>query len=396
MEKLFSVLASPIPYLLLISVVIAVHELGHYLAGRMFNAGAESFSIGFGRSILETTDKRGTRWRLNWMPLGGFVKFVGEMQAPTDNTSDKPALVGRSFLDLNPWERLVIALGGPFANFVFAVVVFILLAMTVGVPMAREVRVNQVVAGGVAESAGFKVGDVVVRADGSPVRVSSDVIRATAFKAGEPVTYGIRRGGETMDIVAVPRSQQVANQMLNVEEKVGRIGLGLNDVDFDVQRLGPVGATAYGFEQLSSAMGSTVTVLRRLVSGREGLEKLSGPLGILNITDKVTDGHLKHEEIPLERRIKGLMLDMVSLAALLSIGVGFFNLFPIPMLDGGTAVTCIAEGLMRRSVPETVQRAGLTIGLVFLVSFAVLISWNDLVRLKPLETLRELGVKAQD
>ena len=152
MDGIFSVLASPLPFIVLISIVITVHELGHYWVGRGFGAAVESFSIGFGRPIVETRDKRGTRWRINWLPLGGFVKFVGEMQAPTDTRETQETiaaraelepvkLVGKLYTELGPMKRLAVSLGGPLANFIFAIVVFAFLGLAFGVPPSKQISV---------------------------------------------------------------------------------------------------------------------------------------------------------------------------------------------------------------------------------------------------------------
>lgn len=400
MNDVISLLFWPISGLVLISIVITVHELGHYWVGRMFGAAAESFSIGFGRSILERTDSRGTRWRLNWMPLGGFVKFVGELQAPTDTRDDletepeapradkkirgkaKPTHpVGRPYTDLNPWQRLAVSLGGPAANFLFAIAVFAVLAMTLGVSQAKEVSIAGVTAGSPAEAAGFKPGDIVIEAGGRTIEMRDDVTRATVLSAGEPVTYRVRRGEEIVTLTATPKEEVVRNENLQVSEKVGRVGLVLEQRDVSIRQLNPVEGVAYGVKATGDAIGATVNVLRRLVTGKDGLDKLSGPVGIFNLADKVTDLHLRQENVSFVQKIVDLLISGIQLAALLSIGVGFFNLLPIPVLDGGAALMCITEGVTGREIPEKVQRIGLTIGLACLASFALLITGQDLIKL---------------
>jgi regulator of sigma E protease len=246
MDKLFSVAASPLSFIILISIVITVHELGHYYVGRIFGAAAESFSIGFGKSIFEVKDKRGTRWRINWLPLGGFVKFVGEMQAPTDGLGapvERP--IGKSYPELGPWKRIAVSLGGPFANFIFAIVVFGALGMGVGVPQATEVRVKQVEVGSPAEAAGFKPGDIVRSAGGRPVNISDDVKGATFLRAGESVRYSVIRDGQPMELTAVPVEHAEHNEIFKVTEKVGRIGLALEDRGANIRHLNPVEAVGY-------------------------------------------------------------------------------------------------------------------------------------------------------
>lgn len=382
MDKVFSVLASPIPFLLLISVVITVHELGHYWVGRIFGAAVESFSIGFGKSIIEKRDRRGTRWRVNWLPLGGFVKFVGEIQAPQDHRDDRPAgPIGKPYPMLGPMKRMAISLGGPFANFVFAIVVFAVMGAALGVPEARDVRISSVLAGSPAEGAGFKVGDVIETAGGRQVRNRNDVVRATFLSANEPVVYGISRSGQTLQLTAIPAEAEERNEALKIVEKVGRVGLGLEDVGLNVRRLNPVEAVSYGFDATGEALSNTLNVLRRLVTGRDGLEKMSGPVGIFSLTDNITDVQMKQEGVSLGERLQMTALGLLELAALLSIGVGFFNLLPVPMLDGGAVIVCLIEAVMRREVPEKVQSIGLTIGLVCLVGFALVITWQDITKL---------------
>ncbi|MEP7209838.1 MAG: M50 family metallopeptidase [Alphaproteobacteria bacterium] len=393
MDSLISALAWPIAFLLLISVVITVHELGHYFVGRFFGAAVESFAVGFGKPAFEIKDKRGTRWRLNWLPLGGFVKFVGEMQAPQDTqqVETKPELVGKPYTQIPPLQRLLVSLGGPAANFIFAIFVYTLFALFFGVPVADEVRVSQVVIGGPAEAAGFKVGDVLIEAGGHKVQTSNDVSKATILRSGEPVAYKVNRSGAILTLTATPVAQTQEDPTYKVTETTGRIGLGMSPSPVHFERQGLVPAVRHGLSETADAVGSTVTVLRRLVTGREGLDKLSGPLGMAGFTSKITDAHIKDKDIDMGRRLSGLALDIIQLAAVFSIGVGFFNLLPIPVLDGGAVVMCIAEAIMGREIPERVQRVGLTIGLACLISFALVITWNDITRPGgPLEVFRRL------
>jgi regulator of sigma E protease len=403
LDILVSSLFWPVSGLILISIVITVHELGHYWVGRLFDAAAESFAIGFGKPIVEMKDKRGTRWRINWLPLGGFVKFVGEIQAPTDRrepmhtedanhvtvlegaTPDEPSvkLVGKPYNQLGPLQRLAVSLGGPFANFIFAIFVFAMMAMTLGVPQAKEVYVTGVVAGGAAEKAGFKAGDVVVAAAGKPVRTSDDITRVTVLSAGEPVRYQVRRDGAVLDLVATPVEKVEVNEDFKVKEKLGRIGLNLEHRGVEIRKLNPIEAVAHGVDSTSDAIGATVNVLRRLITGRDGLDKLSGPLGIFTLADNVTDMHMKQQGVSLDQKVFALIISWLQLAALLSIGVGFFNLLPIPVLDGGAVVMCVAEAITGREVPEKVQRVGLTIGVACLISFALVITWQDIGRIVP-------------
>ena len=394
MDGIFSVLASPLPFIVLISIVITVHELGHYWVGRGFGAAVESFSIGFGRPIVETRDKRGTRWRINWLPLGGFVKFVGEMQAPTDTRETQETiaaraelepvkLVGKLYTELGPMKRLAVSLGGPLANFIFAIVVFAFLGLAFGVPQSKQISVVDVLPNSVAASAGFKPGDVILEAGGRPVTMANDVNRATELSAGETVTYRVLREGAPVTLQATPVETEETNAVLQMKQKVGRIGIRLTETDTAIRNLNPIEAVGYGITSTGDALGATVNVLRRLVTGKEGLDKLSGPVGIFTLADKVTDLHMQQKNVDIWEKLRQLFFSLLQLSALLSIGVGFFNLLPIPVLDGGAAVMCLAEAATGKEIPEKVHRVGLTIGLACLVSFALLITWQDISRLWP-------------
>jgi regulator of sigma E protease len=400
MEGIFSILASPLPFIILISIVITVHELGHYWVGRMFGAAVESFSVGFGKPIFEVRDKRGTRWRVNWLPLGGFVKFVGELQAPTDTREpieaapeakagktkreEKPVqLIGKSYTALGPMKRLAVSLGGPFANFIFAIAVFAFMGVTLGIAQAKEVIVVGVVADSPAEVAGFKAGDIIVEAGGKVVGAGEDVTRATILSAGEAVTYRVKRDDEFFILQATPKEAVERNEQLKVTEKVGRVGIQLGQRDASIKQLNPVEAVGYGVTSTIDALGATLNVLRRLVTGKDGLDKLSGPVGIFTLADNVTDLHMQQKDVDFWEKLRQVSISLLQLSALLSIGVGFFNLLPIPVLDGGAAVMCLAEAATGKEIPEKVQRVGLTIGLACLVSFALLITWQDISRLLP-------------
>lgn len=402
-------------FLLLISVVITVHELGHYWVGRLFGAAVESFAIGFGKPIWQTRDGRGTRWRINWLPLGGFVKFVGEMQLPQDvgaqtpetveteaqarrmaESLPKPAaakegvettfydnqiLVGRPYTVLNPWQRIAVSLGGPFANFIFAVLAFGVLGFVHGVPQAQEVYVTNVIPGGAAEKAGFKADDVVLNVGGRAVATRADVIMPTQLNAGEVVTYSIRRGQQTLSLNATPVETETSDPALRMKQKVGQIGLGLSQRDTSVRSLNPIEAIGYGVQRTGDTIGQTVNVLRRLITGKEGIEKLSGPLGILHLTGGVTEMTMNQKDVDLGEKFIQLFWMYFQLAAVLSVGIGFFNLLPLPVLDGGAVMMTLPEALTGKTIPEKAQNAGLTFGLVSLVVFAVLITWQDIGRL---------------
>lgn len=417
MEMILWVLPYAPLFLLVISLVITVHELGHYWVGRWFGAAVESFAIGFGKPIFELRDNRGTRWRLNWIPLGGFVKFVGEVQIAQDINQELPQtaeteeeaqrmaaaakavppkgategkattfydnqiLVGRPYTLLNPWQRIAVSLGGPFANFIFAILAFAVIGYANGVPEAKEVFITSVEAGSAAEKAGFQPEDVVLAAGGRKVETGNDVVSATRLSAGEDVAYRVRRAGQELTLIAVPVEAEMSDEILRMKQKVGRVGLGIGERNSSMRGLGPAEAVGYGVFRTTDAIGQTINVLRRLLVGKEGIDKLSGPVGILHLTSGVTEATMGQENVDLGVKMGQLFWMLFQLAALLSVGIGFFNLLPLPVLDGGTVVMTLAEAATGKPLPEKVQNAGLTIGLVCLVGFALVITLQDVLRL---------------
>ncbi len=403
MDMIWLLPAIPL-FLLVISLVITVHELGHYWVGRLFGAAVESFSLGFGRSIFEKRDRRGTRWRLNWIPLGGFVKFVGEVQLAQDINQEIPEtvateaqaleargkttilhdneiLVGKPYTHLNPWQRIAVSLGGPFANFVFAAFVFAIIALAQGVSQARQVQVTEVLPGQAAEHAGFKPRDIILAVDGRNITTSFDVIAATSLNAGESVQFSILRDNQPMVLDVTPVETEQVDPVLKTRQKVGRIGMGLAEVETSLRRLNVIEAAGYGISRTGEAIGQTFNVVRRLVTGKEGIDKLSGPVGILHLTGGVTQMTMKQEGIDLGHKLGDLAWVLVQLAALLSVGIGFFNLLPLPVLDGGAVVMTLAEAATGKPLPDKVQNVGLTIGLVCLAAFALVVTFQDVLRL---------------
>jgi regulator of sigma E protease len=207
------------------------------------------------------------------------------------------------------------------------------------------------------------------------------VTTATALSAGEPVEFKVRRGVENIALVVTPLEREEVDPALNSRQKVGRIGMRLGEVDTSLRRLNPIEALGYGVSRTGDAIGQTFNVVRRLVTGKEGIDKLSGPVGILHLTGGVTQMTMKQDGIDLGQKLGDLAWVLVQLAALLSVGIGFFNLLPLPVLDGGAVVMTLAEAATGKPLPDKVQNVGLTIGLVCLAAFALVVTFQDVLRL---------------
>ncbi|MEM9668611.1 MAG: RIP metalloprotease [Pseudomonadota bacterium] len=378
MESIFS--QGPIFVLslvFLLGVVVVVHELGHYWAGRLFGAAAESFSVGFGRPIFQRKDKRNTRWRVNWIPLGGFVKFVGEQQMPGDHKRMDTGPVGRPFNDLTVGQRSFVLLAGPLANFVLAILIFAGLALAFGKPLERVI-VAQVNEGGPAAAAGFLAGDVITKIDGAEIVDNTQVRRTIALSTGDELLITVNRDSAELILPVTPVRMSIDNG-LGQKNEIGAINVGLALERIGHQRFGLIGALRQGTVQTGDVITTTSKMLGRMVTGKEPISQLSGPVGIGDLTRRAVTSTMKAEQIPLSQRLRLVLLNLIQICAFVSVGIGLFNLLPLPVLDGGHLVFNAYEAIMGNAVPERVQEMALTFGLLLLFTVAVVVTWGDIV-----------------
>lgn len=377
-------------FALVMGVVVGVHEAGHYFAGRLFGTAVESFSFGFGKSLWERTDRRGTRWRLNALPLGGFVKFVNEPEPLGDlSPDDAPVPVGKPYSALTPGQRIVVSLAGPFANFVLASLLFALILAIVGRPV-HEVRVGEVLPGSPAQAAGFLPGDQIVSANGRVLDSFNDLVRSVAFSSGTPVTFEIRREGQLMSLTAVPERASRENE-LGQTIQVGTVGIRpATGMPLKFVTVSPLMAVPAGIRETVDTTALSFTMMGRLITGREPISNLKGPVGIADTTGRAIGINVKAEGAALSDRLWGVFWTIVQLTALISVGIGVVNLLPFPILDGGHVVFNGWEMLTKRAVPEKVQNASLTFGFILLIGVAAIVTWHDVVGTG---VLRSLGVQ---
>ena len=361
----------------MLGIVVVVHELGHYLAGRMYGAAAESFSVGFGQPIWERRDKRGTRWRINWIPLGGFVKFVGEPQAPGDVGRVEQGPVGKPFMALGPGARSVISFAGPAANFIFAALVFGLILWANG--SARErVVVDTVQADMPGAVAGLQPGDAVLTIDGQTLENRTDFLTRIQLGAGDRIPLEIERGGEVLDLVITPE-RQVRDNGVGMQVSMGVVGLGLRLEQLTPKTYGPLEALGGGVIETGDTIALTGTMIARMVTGREPLSSLSGPIGIGDVTRRVVNRTMAAEQLSLSERLSALFWTAMRICALVSVGIGLFNLLPLPVLDGGHIVFNAYEAVTGKALPEKIQEGALTAGLILLIGLFFVVTWGDIV-----------------
>lgn len=360
-----------LPFLLVLGVVVFVHESGHFWVGRLFGTRIDAFSIGFGRSVAKWKDRHGTEWKVGWLPLGGYVKFWGDEDATSlpnkarleRIAADPDAAASFHFKPL--WQKALIVAAGPFTNFVFAVMVFAAVNMTAGVSTIPPV-VATVLENSAAADAGLKEGDRIVRIDGREIGDFYEIARVMMLSDGEPVSLAYLRDGVLYEVSVTPRREEVVDQFGN---KLSLYRLGVSRMGNETavfQRLDPVSAVTQGVSQVYFLVEHTFNFIGGLISGREDVRQLSGPVGIAKTSGEVaTLG----------------WLPLIQLMAVLSVSVGLINLFPIPMLDGGHLMYYGIEAILRRPLGEQAQEYGLRIGLALVLSLMLFATWNDVMRI---------------
>ena len=382
-----------VPFLLVLTFIVTIHELGHFLVARAFGVKIDRFSIGFGKALLSRVDRRGVEWRLAWIPLGGYVKFAGDLDASSvpDRAgldelksrivAERGAGAERDYFHFKPvWQRALIVFAGPAANFLLAVALLTVLFSVVGEQIVAP-RVAQVVPGSPAAEAGFQPRDLITAVNGRAVRGGDEVTRMVILSAGDPLTFTVDRNGRTVRLVATPE-RRMEDDAIAGRVRVARIGLNMYPLpqDYSFRRLNPLEAAGKGVDTIGAVIGSTFRYLGRIFVGKESGDLLNGPLGIAKAAGGVTQQAVSVEaSAPLVAAY--LALTLVQFAAIVSVGMGIVNLLPIPVLDGGHLMFYGYEAVARRPVPARVQELGYRVGLALLAGLMLFATWNDLQKL---------------
>lgn len=372
-----SFLGSVIPFIFVLSIVVFVHEYGHYIVGRWCGVGVKAFSIGFGRELFGWTDRHGTRWKVSAIPLGGYVKFEGDAGAAS--TPDHAGLAGmsaaeraRSFHHASLPRRAAIVAAGPVANFILAIAIFSLTIFAYG-RMELIPRVEAVQENSVAAQAGFRAGDLVKAIDGEAISNFADMQRIISGSAGEKLDFTVDRGGSVVHIEATPAVRELSTPF--GKQRIGMLGVqgSRNPADAQVRHYGPLDSLKMGTLETWRVVDRTFAYLGKLIVGKESVDQLSGPIRIAQVS-----GHVAQ---------MGLT-PLLNLAAFLSVSIGLLNLFPIPMLDGGHLLFYAVEAVRGRPMSERLQEYGFRIGLALVLMLMLFVTWNDLMHLGSLFGLR--------
>jgi regulator of sigma E protease len=362
----------------MMGIVVIVHEYGHYIVGRWFGAAVESFSVGFGKPIFERTDKHGTRWRVNWIPLGGFVKFVGESQMAGDVGRVEQGPIGKAYPTLGVGQRSLVSLAGPFANFILSTLIFALIFGVHGRPNMK-VGIADVVADGAAAEGGMQSGDVILSVNGKAVSDSSEVLMAIILNPNEPIDFVVQRDNDEQALVITP-DEIVRENDFGQRVPQATIGVTISAVSYGERiTYNPIESLGQGVVETGATIDRTVTMLTRIVTGKMSMHAMTGPVGIGDISRRAVNQVWGQEQATTAQKLELLFWMLASICAAISVGVGFFNLLPLPVLDGGHLVFNAYEAIAGREMPQKVQEVALTFGLILLLGMVVVITWGDII-----------------
>ena len=378
------------PFAVMITTIIVIHELGHFLVARACGVAIDQFSVGFGRALWSRKDRSGVEWRIGWLPLGGYVKFAGDSNAAsvpdqTDLTEMRAAIVAsegvgaeKKYLVFKPlWQRALIVLGGPAANFLLAIVIYSIFLGAFG-EMVVSTRVDSVTPGGAAAQAGFRAGDVIKAADGRAMGSFLDVQTYVQYRAGVPIDFTVERAGAAIHVTATPGAVREKSPV-GGDQTIGRLGLAARGGA--LKHYGPLEAVERGFSRTAEISETTLYVLGRIVTGQVAFDQLHGVVGIAKLSGSITQDEVADARQAGVNPLIAAALVMIQMAGGVSISVGILNLLPIPVLDGGHLMFYAYEFVVRRPPRAAVQAVAFHAGLALLVVLMVLTNWSDLQRL---------------
>lgn len=366
-----------LPFLVVLTVLVFVHELGHYSVARRCGVRVEVFSIGFGPEIYGWNDSRGTRWKFSAIPFGGYVKMFGEMKTPTPEEAEaahaRPEDLAVSFHTKPLLQRAAIVFAGPFANLFFAVIVLAVLFVAIGQPFTPS-DVGEIVRGSAAERAGLQRGDVIRWIDGKKIERFEDVQRIVQLSPGRTLVITVQRGESEMSLSAVPDTTDMTDRFGN-KQTIGRLGVSRSGTDMVLVHHDPATATWRAVIETINLIDNIFDALWQIVRGTRTVKELGGPIRIAQMSGDVAQIGI---------------VSTVMFMVLLSINLGLINLFPIPMLDGGHLLFYAIEALRGRPLGERAQEYGFRIGLALVSTLMLLATWNDLVQLHVFDFLVQL------
>ncbi len=360
-----------IPFLCVLTIVVFIHELGHFLVARWCGVSVDAFSIGFGPELFGRNDRHGTRWRVAAIPLGGYVKFKGDDSVASTPDSDALEAMSeeeraKTFPAKNVAQRAAIVAAGPIANFILAIVIFAIFFGVYGKQMVAP-RIDSVVPGSAAAEAGLEPGDLILSIDGTKIESFSDIQRIVTVNAGVPMHMTIERDGQKIGREVTPKLREIEDRFGN-KNSVGLLGVqrSTEASDIVVKHYPPYEAVVMGMAETWDIIVRTGQYLGGVITGRQPADQLGGPIRVAQISGQVASLGI----IPL-----------IHMMAFLSVSIGLINLVPVPMLDGGHLLFYAIEAVRGRPLSERTLEMSFRVGVAIVLTLMVLVTWNDIMNL---------------
>ncbi len=357
-----------LPILFVMTLVVFFHELGHFMVARWCNVTVDAFSIGFGKEIFGFTDKRNTRWKFCWIPLGGYVKFADDANAASAEDKEAfdkltPEQKAGAFHNKPLWQKALVVAAGPVASFLLGWVIF------TGIHYANGQHgpsglIDIVVKDSPAEKIGLLKGDKITHINDVETKFFNDIFRIVSFNGTDELKLTVLREKDSLTIPITPEIKMVDNGM-GRKVSMGRIGIGpsRDKSTWVTEKYTVFGAAIAAKDQTQFIITSTLGYIGKLFTGRESIDKLNGPIGIGKIVNHFSGFGL---------------VSTLYIAGLLSVSIGLFNLFPIPMLDGGHLLFYAIEAVRGKPASEKVMEYSFRAGLALLLGMMILASKNDI------------------
>ncbi len=376
-------------FVVVLSVVVFVHEFGHFQVARWRGVAIDTFSIGFGKTLFGWRDKQGVQWKVGALPLGGYVKFADDADAmstaPREKIEDPAALAEarkRGLFHAQPLStRSLVVAAGPVTNFIFSIAAFATIALIMGRDVTEAdslpARIAVVANNSAAANAGLQVGDIILAVDGQPTATFSQLQAAMARTTEPRVALRVERNGEQQTMQATPTRR--GDQRL-----LGITGPMVLPQERQVVRYNPIEAVGVGASNTWQIVAQTGAYIGAIFMGRESGDQIAGPLGIINVSGQVAASALDAPETTLIQKLQMLALSLLNLAAVLSVAVGIVNLLPIPILDGGHLLFYGIEAVRGgKPLPPSAQEWAYRAGFAVMASLFLFATWNDITRLFP-------------
>jgi regulator of sigma E protease len=361
-----------LPFIVLLGILVFVHEFGHFLIARLCGVRVSAFSIGFGKELWSHTDKHGTRWMVSAVPLGGYCQFLGDADAASATSGEEalqkltPEEKQQAFAFQNPFKKLAIVLGGPGFNYLFAMLVYTAVFVTVG-QLSFPPLVGEVIGGSAAEEAGLQAGDRILKINGVEVGDFSEIVREINMATQPQITVDVQRGDEerTFDVVL-----KAADADSNNTATERRYMLGIQSVTAVERKSGGMAfgsAVSAAWHEVATLTTTTLRGIGQMLTGRRGGEDIGGVIRIAEMTGDISKNN-------------GI-LDFLIFMAIISVNLGLINLLPIPVLDGGHVVFFLIEIVIFRPISEKIKMICFKIGFALLLTLMIYATWNDIVHL---------------